>query len=101
MYWFLLKSILGSVVGSSFYAWFKNTKIGVWFQDKIDDALEHIANKYDIEIAKREEAWLEQYPNLKMRIEKLESLCHPPVVPGGASDLQAQINELKATISKK
>jgi len=31
-----LKSILGSIIGSSFYAWFKNTKVGVWFQVKVD-----------------------------------------------------------------
>lgn len=101
MYWFLLKSILGSVVGSSFYAWFKNTKVGVWFQDKVDNVLEHVADKYNIEIAKREEAWLDQYPNLRDRIEKLESMCHPPVVAGGSTDLQNQINELKLAIEKK
>ena len=28
MYWFVLKSILGSIIGSSFYNWFKNTKSG-------------------------------------------------------------------------
>ena len=34
--------------------------------------MEYLAGKYDIEIAKREENWLSQYPNLKARIEKLE-----------------------------
>ena len=73
MWWFLLKSIASSVLGSSFYRWFSNTRVGVWFQDKIDDFMEYIATKYNIEIAKREEKWLEQYPNLKARIELLES----------------------------
>jgi|TARA_R110000868_G_scaffold9000_10_gene45692 hypothetical protein len=100
MYWFLLKSILGSVVGSSFYAWFKNTKVGVWFQDKLDTFLEYVADKYHIEIAKREEAWLEQFPNLRDRILQLEALSHPPVSPGGAKDLQSQIDALSALIKK-
>ena len=64
---------MGSVVGSSFYQWFQNTKVGVWFQDKIDDFMEYLATKYDIEIAKREVKWLDQYPNLKIRIETIES----------------------------
>lgn len=77
MYWLALKAIFSSVIGSTFYQWFKNTKVGVWFQDKVDDFMEYLAGKYDIEIAKREEKWLSQYPNLKARIEKLEDCCHP------------------------
>lgn len=73
MYWFFLKSILGSVVGSSFYNWFKNTKIGVWFQSRVDRFMAYLADKYDITVAKREEAWLKEYPALAKRIEELES----------------------------
>ena len=75
MPWFVvltLKSILGSIIGSSFYAWFKNTKMGVWFQVKMDNAMEWIATKYDIEIATREDKWLKQYPRLAKRIVDLE-----------------------------
>ena len=54
MYWYLLKTILSSVLGSSFYQWFKNTKVGVWWQDKLDDFMEYVSVKYDINIAKRD-----------------------------------------------
>lgn len=67
-----LKSILGSIIGSSFYAWFKNTKVGVWFQVKVDNAMSYLAEKYDIKIAEREEKWLQQYPRLAQRIVDLE-----------------------------
>ena len=73
MYWFVLKSILGSIIGSSFYNWFKNTKMGVWFQKHVDNAMEYVAKKYDIKIATREEKWLKEYPNLAKRITDLES----------------------------
>lgn len=73
MYWFVLKSILGSVIGSSFYNWFKNTKVGVWFQSHVDRFMAYLADKYDITVAKREEAWLEQYPALAKRIIDLEA----------------------------
>ncbi len=73
MYWFVLKSILGSIIGSSFYNWFKNTKMGVWFQKHVDNAMEYVANKYDIKIATREQKWLAEYPNLAKRITDLEA----------------------------
>ena len=75
MYWLFiltLKSILSSIIGSSFYQWFKNTKMGVWFQVKMDNLMEWVAKRYDIEIASREEKWLAQYPLLAKRIVDLE-----------------------------
>ena len=75
MHWLFilsLKAILSSIIGSSFYQWFKNTKMGVWFQVKMDNLMEWVANRYDIEIASREEKWLAQYPLLAKRIVTLE-----------------------------
>jgi|TARA_B100002019_G_C21219306_1_gene573794 hypothetical protein len=75
MHWLFiltLKSILSSIIGSSFYQWFKNTKMGVWFQIKLDSLMEWVAKRYDIEIASREDKWLSQYPRLADRIVSLE-----------------------------
>ena len=75
MHWLFilsLKAILSSIIGSSFYQWFKNTKMGVWFQVKMDNAMEWVAKRYDLEIATREEKWLAQYPHLADRIVSLE-----------------------------
>ena len=75
MNWLLilsLKAILSSIIGSSFYQWFKNTKMGVWSQTKMDNTMEWVAKRYDLEIASREEKWLSQYPHLADRIVKLE-----------------------------
>lgn len=75
MHWLFilsLKAILSSIIGSSFYQWFKNTKMGVWFQVKMDNLMEWVAKRYDIEIASREEKWLAQYPLLAKRIVTLE-----------------------------
>ena len=65
-------AILSSIIGSSFYQWFKNTKMGVWFQVKMDNLMEWVAKRYDIEIASRGEKWLAQYPLLAKRIVDLE-----------------------------
>ena len=75
MHWLFiltLKSILSSIIGSSFYQWFKNTKMGVWFQVKLDSLMEWVAKRYDIEIARREEKWLSKYHLLAKRIVDLE-----------------------------
>lgn len=75
MHWLFiltLKSILSSIIGSSFYAWFKNTKVGVWFQKHLDNLMAWVAKRYDIEILSREDKWLQQYPRLAERIESLE-----------------------------
>jgi hypothetical protein len=32
--------------------WFKDTKMGVWFQRKVDNLLTHIANKSDVDSLK-------------------------------------------------
>lgn len=78
MWWFLLKSVAGSIFGSSFYRWFQNTRVGVWFQSSVDNFMQYLADKYDIELAKKEEKWLAQYPALKKRIEELEAQAHYP-----------------------
>jgi hypothetical protein len=38
----------------------------------MDNAMEWVAKRYDIEIATREEKWLSQYPLLGNRIVQLE-----------------------------
>ncbi len=68
MYLFILKSILGSIVGSSFYSWWQNTKLGIWFQMKLDDTLD----KLNWEVLKKEDKWKKAYPNLALRLETLE-----------------------------
>ena len=75
MHWLFilsLKAILSSIIGSSFYAWFKNTKVGVWFQKRIDNLMSWVSKRYDLEIISREDKWLQQYPRLEDRIKDLE-----------------------------
>ena len=43
------------LIGNSFYAWFKKTRMGVWFQAKLDRLLNHVAKKTDIESLQKKE----------------------------------------------
>ena len=72
MWWFLLKSVAGSIFGSSFYRWFQNTHVGVWFQSSVDRFMQYLANKYDIELAKKQSKFEADYPLIMKRIEELE-----------------------------
>ena len=77
MYWFLIKSIVSAVLGSQFYKWYASTMIGIYFQDRIDQFLEYIAQKYNIEIAKKQSKFEKDYPLMMKRIEVLENRQNP------------------------
>ena len=75
MYWLLilsLKSILSAVIGSSFYQWFQNTKLCIWFQKQVNRFMDYFAERYDIELAKTESRFKKQYPLIAERLEALE-----------------------------
>jgi len=45
LFWFVLKSILSSLIGQVFYKWFKTTKYGVWWDKKITSWLNKVTRK--------------------------------------------------------
>ena len=50
--WVLIKVIVLNCLASAFWQWFKDTKLGVKFQRRIDRLLTHIAKKTDVEVLK-------------------------------------------------
>lgn len=98
MYWFLLKSILGSVVGSSFYQWWQSTTMGLWFQKHLDAFMQHVAVKYNIEVAKKDAKFQKQFPLIAERIRAIEAIAHPPVSAGGTTELLEKIQLLNNRI---
>ena len=72
MYWFLIKSILSAVLGSQFYQWYASTKIGIYFQNRIDQFMEYISKKYNITLIKKQSKFEKDYPLVMKRIEELE-----------------------------
>ena len=73
MYWFLIRSILSAVLGSQFYKWYASTKLGIYFQNRIDQFMEYISNKYDITLIKKQSKFEKDYPLMMKRIEALEN----------------------------
>ena len=67
-----LKSIFSSVIGSQFYKWFQTTNMGIYFQSRIDQFMEYLSEKYDIELMKKQSKFEADYPLMMKRIEALE-----------------------------
>jgi len=72
MWFFLIKSILGAIVGQSTNAWFKKTKMGMWFYKKVDGWYKWAAKRYDLDILSKEEKLIKRFPSLMKKINKLE-----------------------------
>ena len=50
---FVMKAILSSLIGQTFYKWFKTTKYGVWWDAKISALLDKITHKHKAAELKR------------------------------------------------
>jgi|TARA_R110000782_G_scaffold197683_1_gene286742 hypothetical protein len=91
-----LKSILSSVIGSSFYNWFKDSNVGIWFQLKVDRFMDHFAEKHDLELARTESKFRKDYPLIAERLDYLESIAHPKCGLDGFDDYQPLIDRIEA-----
>ena len=72
MYWFLIKSIVATVLSSQVYEWYASTKVGIYFQNRIDQFMEYISKKYNITLMKKQSKFERDYPLIMKRIEELE-----------------------------
>jgi len=72
-----LKSILSSIIGSSFYQWFQGTTAGIWFQKQVDRFMEYFAEKYELEVMKKDAKFRKQYPLAAQRLDEIEKNSHP------------------------
>ena len=83
IWFFVLKACLTGVIGSAFYAWVKTTRMGVWFDKKLDSLLNRISGRLDIEVLKKKEKVFKKLPievqtqqdrliDIEKRLKKLE-----------------------------
>ena len=72
MWFLLLKAAFTGIFGSAFGKWFLTTRMGRWFQDKLNAYMQYLAVKYDIKVAKREAKWKSEYPGLVTRLDDME-----------------------------
>jgi|TARA_R110000824_G_scaffold94650_2_gene228188 hypothetical protein len=73
MWFWLISAIAGSILGSAADSWFSETKAGLWFYKKVDDVSTWASKKLGLKVMQDEEDWKKKYPNVALRIEKLEA----------------------------
>tara|TARA_B100001057_G_scaffold414845_1_gene432114 strand:+ start:506 stop:745 length:240 start_codon:yes stop_codon:yes gene_type:complete len=72
MWFFLVKSMLGAVIGQSTNAWFKKTAMGKWFYAKVESWYNWAAERYDLKILTAEEKTMQKFPILSKRLDAIE-----------------------------
>jgi hypothetical protein len=101
-------AIGGSLAGAAFLAYFKDTRAGLWCYAKLDQFLDYLVERWGLTwFEQPTDAWRQKYPfvtkkidELEARIVKLEADSHPPVAPGGATELKEEINNLNQRLEK-
>ena len=68
----IIRAIAGSILGNATATWFKKTKLGIWFYNKVDSIYKWAANKYNVMILTEEEKQMAKFPMLKKRLETIE-----------------------------
>ena len=72
MYFFLIKAMLGAIVGQSTNAWFKKTAMGKWFYKKVESGYNWAAERYDLKVLTAEEKTMKRFPALTKKMADLE-----------------------------
>lgn len=73
MWFFLIKSIAGSIIGSASNEWFRKTKFGIWTYAKVEQLMNWAAKRYHISVLTKEEKLTKKFPVLTGRLEILEA----------------------------
>ena len=73
MWFWLLSSIAGSIIGSATDSWFRDTKLGVWFYAKMDSLYTWASKRYGIKVLTDERKRMAKFPELSKRLGSIEA----------------------------
>ena len=73
MWFWLLSSIAGSIIGSATDSWFRDTKLGVWYYAKMDSLYTWASKRYGIKMLTDERKRMAKFPELSKRLDSIES----------------------------
>ena len=72
MWIWMIRAIAGSILGNATAEWFKKTKLGVWFYNKVDGWYNWAADRYNVKILTEEEKQMAKFPALRKRLDSIE-----------------------------
>ena len=73
MWFWLISSIAGSILGMAANSWFADTKLGVWFYKRVDDVSTWASKKLGLKVLANEKNWKKKYPRVNQKIGELEA----------------------------
>ena len=73
MWFFLIKSVAGSIIGSATESWFRDTKLGVWTYAKLDSLYTWASKRYGIKMLTDERKRMAKFPELSKRLDSIEA----------------------------
>ena len=73
MWFWLISSIAGSILGMAANSWFADTKLGVWFYKRVDDVSTWASKKLGLKVLADEDNWKKKYPRVNQKIGELEA----------------------------
>ena len=73
MWFWLISSIAGSILGMAANSWFADTKLGIWFYKKVDDVSTWASKKLGLKVLADEDNWKKKYPRVNQKIGELEA----------------------------
>tara|TARA_B100000809_G_C15128948_1_gene527540 strand:- start:944 stop:1186 length:243 start_codon:yes stop_codon:yes gene_type:complete len=72
MWFFLIKAIAGGIIGNATANWFRDTKLGVWFYNKIDSLYNWAAKRYHVKLLTDEEKQMKKFPALSESLAEMD-----------------------------
>ena len=73
MWFFIISSIAGSILGNAADSWFADTKLGIWFYNKVDNVSTWASKKLGLKVLQDENNWKKKYPNVSKKLDELEA----------------------------
>jgi len=73
MWFFIISSIAGSILGNAADSWFADTKLGIWTYNKVDDVSTWASKKLGLKVLQDESNWKKKYPNVSKKLDELET----------------------------
>ena len=73
MWFWIISSIAGGILGNAVDGWFANTKLGIWFYKKVDNVSTWASNKLGLKVLQDEDNWKKKYPNVSKKLDNLEA----------------------------
>ena len=73
MWFFIISSIAGSILGNAADSWFADTKLGIWTYNKVDDVSTWASKKLGLKVLQDENNWKKKYPNVSKKLDELEA----------------------------